>query len=260
VCTELLVNAALEAGKIIRERFRTEGVEIRDRRAAADFVTNVDLMVQEKLCEMIAPAFPRAAVIAEEGGEIESAPQMIILDPLDGTLNYIHGYERVAVSVGYWKDGKPAAGVVYDPLAEDLFQAACGRGAFRNGRPIRASGYQTLGDCVLATGWPYDRGEYDRVFRILDGVARTCQEVRISGSAALNICYVACGSLDGYWEWDLNPWDMAGGAVIALEAGCAVTSLAGGPFQALGGEILVSNGHVHEEMLHTLREGGWSIG
>jgi len=255
-----LIEAALEAGKTIREHYRTDRVEVRDRKSRADYVTNVDLMVQEEICRMIKPVFPGVTIIAEESAAEEAQPsetprEVIILDPLDGTLNFMHGYNEVAISMGYWKNNRPFAGVVYNPIAEDLFYATAGQGAFRNGKSIRPSSNRTLGECVLATGWPYDRSQYDRAFDVLSLSARACQEVRIAGSAALNICYVASGVFDAYWEWDLHSWDMAGGAVIALEAGCTLTSLDGSPFEKEGHEIVVSNRHIHDEMLKVLTRG-----
>lgn len=247
-----LFRAAQEGGRIIRQSFRCETVVSRAKSSIADWVTEVDLRVQETVCRVLESAFPGVSIVAEEGRAAALADEVLVVDPLDGTLNFLHGYGQAAVSMGYWRENKPVAGVVYNPLTEEMFHSVAGRGAFRNRERIRCSHRNRLSECLLVTGWPYDRGEYGRTFAVLSRFASACQEVRVTGSASLNLCYVASGVFDGYWEWDLYPWDMAGGAAIASEAGCRLTGLGGNPYALADGEVLVAGEAVHREMLGEL--------
>ncbi len=251
---QALVAAALEGGEIVRESFQTEAVRVAAEKSWGNFVTNIDLLVQERVFRSLRTTLPGVEVVGEESETHAIPEEAVIVDPLDGTLNFMHGYHEVAVSLGYWRCGRPVAGAVYNPIADDLFQAAGGHGALRNGTPIGPTQRSELRDCLFATGWPYDRREYPRVFRVLKRFADACREIRISGSAALNICYVAAGALDGYWEWGLFPWDLAGGAAVAFAAGCRLSTRSGADFDVAGHEIVVSNGPVHSEILRVLGE------
>ncbi|MEI6877319.1 MAG: inositol monophosphatase family protein, partial [Spirochaetota bacterium] len=229
------------------------GIERTEKSSFSDLVTNVDLLAQNAVCQRLESAFPGVNIMAEEDRDASLSGKVLVVDPLDGTLNFTHGYHEVAVSIGYWDAGEAVAGVVYNPLSDDMFHALRGSGAFRNSKPIRCGTKTALSQCLLVTGWPYDRSQYARTFEILSEFAMACQEVRVIGSAALDMCYVAAGAFDGYWEWDLRPWDLAGGAAIALEAGCALTSLSGAAFSLADGEVLVACPDVHREMLAKLR-------
>jgi myo-inositol-1(or 4)-monophosphatase len=251
---DVLLTAALEGGKILKEHFRSEKVRAKTKSNHADLVTNVDLKTQEAVIQILSRDLPGMQIIGEEKENEEASGEVIYVDPLDGTLNFFHGQRQFAVSLGYWVDRMPAAGVVFNPVDEDLFVAVSGQGAFRNGRSIRPSPYRRLSQSVLATGWPYDKKELPRVLRSLGRLLPVTQEVRVWGTAALAMCYLAAGALEGYWERGLFPWDIAAGVVIAREAGCRITSIEGGPFELASGEVLATNGHVHEEMLECLRE------
>jgi myo-inositol-1(or 4)-monophosphatase len=251
---EVLIAAALAGGKILKEYFRSEKVQAKTKSSYADLVTNVDLMSQETIVNILSGTLPGVQIIGEEKENAKASGEVIYLDPLDGTLNYYHGLNQFAVSLGYWAENKPMAGVVYNPVEDELFSAVAGKEAFRNGKPIRVSPAHTISQSFLATGWPYDKSQTPGVLRSLERLLFPSQEVRVLGTAALALCYVASGILEGYWEWGLYPWDVAAGIVIVREAGGLITSPEGGAFHLESGAILASNGLVHEEMLGYLRE------
>ena len=251
---EVLLTAALEGGKVLKEHFRSERVHASTKSSSSDLVTNADLKTQEVVIGLLSRDLPGVQIIGEEKENEEASGEVIYLDPLDGTLNFFHGQRQFAVSIGYWVDRSPVAGVVFNPVDDDLFFAVSGQGASRNGEPIQVSPHRRLSQSVLATGWPYDKKELHRVLGSLERLLPVSQEVRVWGSAALAMCYLAAGTLEGYWEWGLFPWDLAAGVVIAREAGCRITSIEGGSFDLNSGAILATNGHVHEEMLGYLRE------
>ena len=250
---DVLLAAAFEGGKVLKEHFQSEKVEAKTKSGHADLVTNADLKTQETIIQILSRDLPGVQIIGEEKENEEASGEVIYLDPLDGTLNFFHGQRQFAVSIGYWADRNPVAGVVFNPVDHDLFFAVSGQGAFRNGQPIRVSPYRRLSQSVLATGWPYDKKEFPRVLKSLERLLPFTQEVRVWGTAALAMCYLAAGALEGYWEWGLFPWDIAAGVVIAREAGCRITSIDGSPFALNSGEALATNGYVHEEMLGYLR-------
>ena len=246
---EALREAALAGGKILREYFRSEKVQAKTKSSCADLVTNADLMSQEAIVKILSARLPGIQIVGEEKENEKVSGEVIYLDPLDGTLNFSHGLDHFAVSLGYWTERNPRAGVVFNPVGEELFSAVAGKGAFLNGKPIRVSGARTIAQSFLATGWPYDKGQMPRVLNSLARLLQPSQEVRVLGSAALALCYVAAGILEGYWEWGLYPWDTSAGILIAQEAGGRVTSPEGGPVILENGAVLATNGHVHGEML-----------
>ncbi len=251
---EVLIAAALAGGKILKEYFRSEKVQAKTKSSYADLVTNADLKSQEAVLRILSRELPGVQIIGEEKENEAVSEEVIYLDPLDGTLNYFHGLNLFAVSIGYWVEKRPFAGMVYNPIDDELYWALSGKGAFRNGEPIRVSQNQSLSQSFLATGWPYDKSQTPGVLRSLERLLFPSQEVRVLGTAALALCYVASGILEGYWEWGLYPWDVAAGIVIVREAGGLITSPEGGAFHLESGAILASNGLVHEEMLGYLRE------
>jgi myo-inositol-1(or 4)-monophosphatase len=176
------------------------------------------------------------------------------VDPLDGTMNYAHGYPRFCVSIGVEHEGRTEVGVVYDPLLDELFAAARGAGATRNGHPIRVSQERQLGRALLATGFAYDvhRSADDNVDHFARFVKRA-RGLRRDGSAALDLCYVAAGRLDGYWELKLHPWDVVAGSLIVEEAGGRISDFAGLPSPSDGRQTVASNGHLHDAMVEVLR-------
>ncbi|HSR10652.1 MAG TPA: inositol monophosphatase family protein [Thermodesulfobacteriota bacterium] len=244
-----MVSAARAGGKILREYFRSEKLRTRTKSNWADLVTDADVGAQAAILEILEAKLPGTPVIGEEKENAPAAEEAIYVDPLDGTLNYVHGLSQFAVSVGYWVKGSPRAGVVYNPIAEELYSASSGQGAFCNGKPLRASQNRSLRQCFAATGWPYDREQIPKALRSLERVLTPVQEVRVLGSSALALCYIASGILDVYWEWGLSPWDVAAGIVIAGEAGARITSPEGGPFKLESGAVLATNGHIHDDVL-----------
>ena len=252
---ELAVGLAREAGAIQRERYETE-LTVRTKSASIDLVTDVDHACEKLIVESIQSERPKDAILAEEGGGVDrpDAAWRWIIDPLDGTTNYAHGYPRFCVSIGVEFEKEASVAVVYDPLLDELYTAARGRGATRNGQPISVSEESDLGAALVATGFAYDvrRSPEDN----LDHFARfvkTVRAIRRDGSAALDLCYVAAGRLDGFWELKLHPWDVAAGNLIVSEAGGRVSDLAGGPALRSGRETVASNGHLHAAILELLR-------
>ncbi|HEY8492297.1 MAG TPA: inositol monophosphatase family protein [Myxococcota bacterium] len=250
----LAVRIAREAGALQRARYETE-LEIASKSRPIDLVTEVDRACEALIVEMLRRERPGDDLLAEEGGlhADTGARWRWIVDPLDGTVNFAHGYPCFCVSIGVERDGERRVGVVYDPLRDELFEAVRGGGARRNGRAIRVSSEDRVQRALLATGFAYD--VHDSPEDNLDRLARAVKRaggVRRDGSAAIDLCYVACGRFDGYWELKLHPWDVAAGILIVEEAGGRVTDLAGGPAPATGREILASNGVLHEDLLALL--------
>ena len=250
----LALRLAREAGAIQRERYETR-LEIASKSRSIDLVTEVDRACEAHLVAALRRERPADDILAEEGGAHAAggAAWRWVIDPLDGTVNYAHGYPCFCVSIGVERDGVRTVGVVYDPLRDECFEAVRGRGAHRNGRRIRVSQAAAVGSALLATGFAYDVRDSDR-----DNVApfaravKAAGGVRRDGSAALDLCYVACGRFDGYWELKLHPWDVAAGILVVEEAGGRVTDLGGGAVPASGREIAASNGLIHDELLRVL--------
>ena len=214
----------------------------------------MDHRAEAAVIEILEKAFPDHGILTEEGkGREGSGSYRWILDPLDGTTNYAHGYPFFCVSLALEKDGQIVWGIIYDPLREELFAAEAGRGATVNGRALQVSVTRHIRQSFLCTGFPYDmRESSEDNLHYFSRFAKTAQAIRRDGSAALDLCYVAMGRFDGFWEMKLNPWDVAAGGLIVTEAGGSVTDFSGDPFTIHGQEILATNGRIHEEMLKVL--------
>ena len=220
-------------------------------------MTDADRAAEQCIIDTISAQFPTHRILAEEQGLTVQARSLYqwIVDPLDGTTNYAHGFPLYAVSIGVERDGECVIGVVFDPTRNELFSARAGAGACLNGDPIEVSKVDALDRALLVTGFAYDIRETAN--NNLDHFARfalKAQGVRRTGSAALDLCCVAAGRLDGFWEVQLSPWDMAAGAVILREAGGRVTDFRGRPHSIYGKELVASNGLIHEAMLKVLQE------
>ena len=228
-----------------------------DKKGAIDLVTEIDLAIERAFRSMIAERFPGHAVLGEEfeaSGDRDAVPgHCWVLDPIDGTTNYAHGVPIFCASLALEIDGSAVVAAVYDPNRRELFTAERGAGAWLNGVPLRVSQSATLIDSLLVTGFPYNihRDGSHLIELFADFMSRS-RAVRRLGSAALDLCYVAAGRFDGFWEAKLQPWDMAGGALIVEEAGGQVTTVDGGPFTSREGSVLATNGHIHREMLDTI--------
>ena len=251
---QLAVRLAREAGKIQRERYETD-IEIRTKSAAIDLVTEVDEACEKLMVEILGRERPNDAILAEEGGgaDREGAAWRWIIDPLDGTTNYAHGYPRFCVSIGVERRGVREVGVVYDPLLDECFRARRGDGAVLNDRPLRVSREDRLEHALAATGFAYDvHKSPDDNLANFGRMVKSTRAVRRDGSAALDLCYVAAGRLDGFWELRLHPWDVAAGILIVEEAGGKVSDLSGAPAPRSGEQIVASNGRIHTAMLEIL--------
>jgi myo-inositol-1(or 4)-monophosphatase len=247
----------LRAGDIQMAR-RETGFRI-DKKGAIDLVTEVDLECERMCRALIAERFPDHAVLAEElssgPGEHTAASHRWVFDPLDGTTNYAHGLPIFCSSLALEIDGRAEVGAVFDPTRRELFTAERGVGAFLNGARLHVSATASLIDALLVTGFPYDvhsqSGDLVAMFGAFLGRARA---VRRLGSAALDLCYVAAGRFDAFWEQHLKPWDVSAGALIVTEAGGRITGMDGSAFDPVAAHLVASNGSVHEETLAVIRE------
>lgn len=252
-----LETLARAAGEILRAGFGKRHQV--DYKGVTDLVTEVDHRSEAYLLDEIRRRFPQDAILSEESGDVPGQECCLwYVDPLDGTTNYAHGVPIFAVSIAYAEDGRLYLGAVYDPMQDELFSAKLGEGARMNGTPIRVSDEQRLDRSLLVTGFPYDirtnpHNNLDHYARF----ALRSQGVRRIGSAALDLCYVASGRFEGYWETTVSAWDLAAGALIAQEAGAKVTSLAGdSKYFTPPYSLLAANPWIHPQMLSVLAEGG----
>lgn len=249
------IRVAKDAGRLLRDRVGTR-IDI-DHKGSIDLVTDVDLASEKLIREAISTYYPRHEILAEEGGLSESSSEYRwIVDPLDGTTNYAHGYPIFCVSIALECKGEALLGVVYDPMRDELFSAERGGGATLNQRPICVSKTAELMQGLLSTGFPYDIKTAK--LTNLDhwaNFAMNAQALRRDGAAALDLCYVACGRYDGFWELNLSPWDTAAGALIVSEAGGRVTNFTGGQFSNYKPEVVASNSLIHDRMIEVLKLG-----
>ena len=245
------IRAALAGGRVLRH-----GVgHIREikHKGEIDLVTEIDVASEAEVVGIIRERFPAHRILAEEGSVGgDDARFRWLIDPLDGTTNYAHGLPFFCVSVGLEIEGEPAVGVVYDPMMDELFVAAKGEGASVNGRPISVSTNSVLRSSLLATGLPYDQTKLRLALAQFEGFTGRCRAVRRLGSAAMELAYVASGRLDGYWESTINAWDIAGGIVLVQEAGGQISNLRGESMTVDAGQIVSSNGVIHDQMLSVL--------
>jgi myo-inositol-1(or 4)-monophosphatase len=252
-----LLSTAWEAANAAGEIIRTNWLRPRsiDYKGAIDLVTSVDREAERKIVEVLRRDFPCHAILAEEQTAIEgkAAEFRWIIDPLDGTTNFAHNYPHVGVSIALERSGDVILGLVYDPLRRECFRAVKGQGATLNGAPIRTSAIGELDKALLATGFPYDRREHAGYYlSFFTAFLTRCQGIRRNGAAALDLCYVASGRIDGFWELKLKPWDIAAGALIVAEAGGSISDFSGAPLSIHGNETLASNGMIHPEMVTVL--------
>jgi myo-inositol-1(or 4)-monophosphatase len=247
------VEAAREAGRILMGGF-SRPMDVA-KKSPRELVTAMDRAAEEAIVGIIRGAYPRDGVLAEESAFLAGDSGRIwIIDPLDGTNNYAHGYPFFSVAIAIEEDGVPVAGVVHDPLRGELFVAEAGSGATLNGRPLRVSEAPRLAESLVATGFPYDRSEgTENNLANLSRFILAVRGIRRAGSAELDLVYVACGRLDGYWELGLKPWDVAAGGLIVREAGGTVTNFDGSGWDHRRGDVVASNGRIHGEMLSHIR-------
>jgi myo-inositol-1(or 4)-monophosphatase len=245
---------ATEAGRILMPGWGTRP-DVGFKSENVNLITEYDRRSEAAIVGKLAAAFPDDSVVAEEGASRQGASGRVwYVDPLDGTTNFVHGLPLFAVSIGLWSGGRSLAGVVDAPALGWHFAGCAGGEARWNGRPIHPSPVARLDRALLVTGFPYVRDPATSNMPEFAAMTDASQGVRRLGSAALDLCFIASGWLDGYWEARLKPWDLVAGAAIAEAAGGRVTALDGGPFQPETGAILASNGHIHDQMIARLRE------
>jgi myo-inositol-1(or 4)-monophosphatase len=251
---ETAIEAARRGGEILRGKFRTEGLQIRAK-ADHDWVSEADQQSEAAIVETLLGRFPDHEVLAEEGGRQGDSDSLWVIDPLDGTTNYLRGLPTYCVSIACRRGGETVVGVVLEPEREALFTAMLGRGAAWNGRPLQVSGRQGIKGAFLATGFPFrSRPALDRYLSTFHDVFVVAGGVRRCGAAALDLAYTAAGIYDGFWEFRLSPWDIAAGALLVEEAGGRVTDLDGGAGYLDGGNVVGGTPGVQEGLLRILRD------
>jgi myo-inositol-1(or 4)-monophosphatase len=245
------IDTAREAGALLL-RLADGPLETREKGVRGDLVTVADRASERLIVERLLTAFPASAILGEEeGARAGSSDERWIVDPLDGTTNYTHGYPFYCVSIAYERGGEVLAGAIHAPALGETFAASRGGGATRNGSPISVSQTSAVGDALVCTG--FMPAKYERNGENFARLSRIAQAVRRDGSAALDLAYVANGTFEAFWEFDLKAWDVAAGGLMVREAGGAVTAIDGAAFAIDAGSILASNGRVHDEMRAALR-------
>jgi myo-inositol-1(or 4)-monophosphatase len=245
--------AAFESGRILLSKFGN--ISSIEKKGRIDLVTDADTASEKAVIDIIHSSFPDHTILAEEEGFLKGDDRYRwIIDPLDGTTNFAHGLPIFSTSIAFAENGVIKFGVVNNPVMGELFTAVEGGGSYFNGKKISVSGKKTLTDCLLVTGFPYNYKEtMDAIMTRFGRCLDATQGVRRLGSAAIDLCYVACGRFDGYWEQNLKPWDTAAGQLIAREAGATVTDFSNTPFDIGMQEILATNSFIHGDMLSLLR-------
>ena len=251
------IQTARDAGAILADRL---GRALVTNKGDINLVTEADLASEELIIERIKSHYPRHAILAEESGASEGSESgsgksewKWIIDPLDGTTNYAHGYPCFCVSIALERAGAIEVAVIYDPTRDEMFAAERGQGATLNNRRIGVSEVEDLNRAMLCTGFPYNVRERPNFARDFTNFTMAAQAVRRDGSAAIDLAYIACGRFDGFWEDGLNPWDVAAGVLLIEEAGGLVTDFTGGALDIYTPKVLASNGLIHNSMRRVLR-------
>ncbi len=241
---QIMIKAAKEAGAILLNRQRELGY-IHNKESKSDIVTEADVKSQEKIINILLDEIMDAEILAEEDWDgslnvLDKSEKVFIIDPLDGTLNYAHGFNVYAVSIGMMEKGEITRGVVYLPETDEMFYAIKGQGAFKNGIRLLRNEKKNINELMFVTGWPYDESLMEKAYTMVRKVQKHTQEVRALGSAAAELCFVADGRLDGFWEIGLKVWDLAAGVLIAKEANLEVYGVSEKEFDITKGEILTT--------------------
>lgn len=252
----IATRAALSAGNIImRNVDRLDRIKVAEKQQSNDFVTDVDNAAEQEIISTLKKAYPDHSFLGEESGQIQGeAPYQWIIDPLDGTTNFLHGFGHFAVSIALMKDKRLECAVVYDPTRDELFTAERGGGAHVNKRRIRVAQRKELDGCLMGTGFPFCRPEFtDEYLETAKPFMNQCAGIRRAGAASLDLAYVAAGRLDGFWEYNLKPWDIAAGILIIQEAGGIVSEMDGGSAYLKSGNIVATNTYLLKQMLKELK-------
>lgn len=250
------VKAARRAGQIInRAALELDNLQIA-RKGQSDYVTHVDRAAEDAIKEVLLEAYPSHGILAEESGKTPGKSEFEwIIDPLDGTTNFIHGFPQYAVSIALAQEGQVAHGVIYDPVRNELFTASKGRGAFLNDRRVRASRRDRLTDALIGTGFPYRAFDHvDAYMGAFRELTEKTAGMRRPGAASLDLAYVAAGRLDGFWEFGLSPWDIAAGTLMIQEAGGFVTDLQGDSGYLSSGDLIAGAPKVHAPLLQIVQK------
>jgi myo-inositol-1(or 4)-monophosphatase len=257
---EPILNIAIEAARaagtiIIRAMKRLDTIKIAEKKPN-DFVTEVDQRVEQEIISIIKKAYPGHGILGEETGEIEGDDYLWVIDPIDGTRNFIHGFPHFAVSIAVMHKNKIEHGVIYDPVRQELFTASRGKGAQLNDRRIRVSQRKQLSECLLSTGFAYRHQlpeEHTVPQAILSAILPICGDIRRAGAATLDLAYVACGRFDGFWELGLHLWDIAAGILLIKEAGGMVCDPYGGEDYLKTGNVVAANPVIMRQFLKTIK-------
>ena len=242
--------------RLVRDFGEVENLQV-SRKGPGDFVTTADVRTDEKLREALQQARPSFGILSEEGEEIvgEDKTRRWIIDPIDGTANFMHGIPMFSISIALEEAGEVTAGLVYAPIPDEMFWAEKGQGAFLNDRRLRVASRRHMGDAVIGTGIPHlGRPDNPGYLAELGAVMAECAGIRRMGSAALDLAYVAAGRFDGFWETGLAPWDIAAGLLLAREAGAMVSRTDGGADPLYAGDVLAANEAIHGRMLRLIRQ------
>jgi len=252
--TNIAVRAAREGSKILMRYFdRLDSVKVIEKKAN-DFVSEVDRAAEKAIIDVIHAAYPDHAILAEESGRHAGNEFQWIIDPLDGTTNYLHGFPQFSISIALKQGDKLEMGVVYDPMRDEMYSAHRGHGAYLNDKRIRVSTLKDLKGALLGTGIPFrDQRHVDAYLGMMKSLIEETSGIRRPGSAALDFAYLAAGRIDGFWELGLSAWDFAAGALLVLEAGGIVTDLAGGNDYLKTGNVIAGGFDVHRNMLSRIK-------
>jgi len=250
------MEAAQEAGKIIKERIGTITDNEITQKSISDYVTEVDVLSEKTIIIRIKNHFPEHQIMAEESSnDYKKAEYLWIIDPLDGTTNFIHGFPVFAISIALMKKGEIVLGVVYDPLKNELFYAEQGSGAFLNGKRIHVSSIKEPAFSLIATGFPFRNKQFiPSYIKIFQSLLYSVSDLRRAGAAAIDLAYVACGRVDGFFEFALSPWDIAAGTVLIKEAGGVVSDFEGGQTYLKTGHIVAGNPVIHPFLIKKINE------
>ncbi len=252
-----LENIVLEAGKIVQEGYHSN-IEV-SKKSPTELVTKYDKAVEAYLIEKIAPLYSNYTIVAEESFEGGSIPQnAIFIDPIDGTTNFVHKIPHLAISIGIWSNGKPQEAIVYNPILNELYSAKRGQGAYCNGKKIQVQKDTNLQNAIIATGFPYAKHEMGKAYwwvvKSFESLLPKIRDIRRLGAAALDLCYLSSGKVNGFYEINLKPWDVAAGILILQEAGGEVSDIYGKAYSFEKTIIVASNGSIHSQLLENLAE------
>jgi len=245
-------KAARKAGRILSRDFgEIENLQIQSK-SVGDFVTSADLKVEQSILETLKYYYPDANYLTEESGHIKGDGETIIIDPIDGTSNFIHGIPHVAIVIAKMINNEITDGVVYNPILNEFYWASLGKGSWCNNKRLRVSKRHELTNCLVGTGIPFSDRVYDKFYTELDNLAKKTAGIRRLGSAALDLAYVSSGKIDGYWERDLNLWDICSGVLLVKEAGGRISEPNGNKWTTNSRDIMVSNSLIHDKLIENL--------